>query len=100
MRLKTKYLGLLTQLVLLLLLLLRIKYLKVVIQSKKLIIPPKLVKLKLISENFTGRLAQTNLANNSDIVNFVKRTDFDDKLKKKKKMLLQIKQSTYLLKMK
>ena len=49
-----------------------------------MIITPKLVKLKLISETFTGRLAQANLANNSDIVNFVKRTDFDDKLTKNK----------------
>ena len=35
---------------------------------------------KLIAENFAARLAQANLA--SDIANFVKETDFNDKLKK------------------
>ena len=35
----------------------------------------------LTSENFTSRLAQTNLASKSDIANFVKKIDFDDKLK-------------------
>ena len=35
----------------------------------------------LTSENFTVRLAQANLANKSNIANFVKKTDFDDKLK-------------------
>ena len=32
---------------------------------------------KLTAENFTGRLAQANLATKSDIVNFLNRTDFD-----------------------
>ena len=32
-------------------------------------------------ENFTARLAQANLASKSDIANFVKKTDFDDKQK-------------------
>ena len=36
---------------------------------------------KLTSENFAARLKQANLASNSDIVNFVNKTDFDDKLK-------------------
>ena len=36
---------------------------------------------KLTSENFAARLAQANLASKSDIGNFVKKTDFDDKLK-------------------
>ena len=36
---------------------------------------------ELIADNFTARLAQVNLATNNDIVNFVKKTDFDDKLK-------------------
>ena len=36
---------------------------------------------KLTSEIFTARLAQANLASKSDIANFVKKTDFDDKLK-------------------
>ena len=36
---------------------------------------------KLASENFTAILAQANLASKGDIANFVKKTDFDDKLK-------------------
>ena len=36
---------------------------------------------KLTSEHFAPRLAQTNLASKNDIVNFVKKTDFGDKLK-------------------
>ena len=36
---------------------------------------------KLTSENFTAGLAQANLASKSDIANFVKKADFDDKLK-------------------
>ena len=35
----------------------------------------------LTSENFSARLAQANLASKSDIANFVKKIDFDDKLK-------------------
>ena len=36
---------------------------------------------KLTSENLTARLKQANLASKSDIVRFVKKTDFDNKLK-------------------
>ena len=36
---------------------------------------------KLTSENFTARLKQANLASKNDIANFVKKTDFDEKLK-------------------
>ena len=36
---------------------------------------------KLTSENFTTRLIQANLASKSDIANFIKKTDFDNKLK-------------------
>ena len=36
---------------------------------------------KLTSENLTARLKQANLASKGDIVNFVKKTDFDNKLK-------------------
>ena len=36
---------------------------------------------KLTLQNFAARLAQANSANNSDIANFVKKTNFDDKLK-------------------
>ena len=35
---------------------------------------------KLISNNFTERLKQANLASKSDIADFVKRTDFDNTL--------------------
>ena len=42
-------------------------------------------------------MAQANLANNSDIVNFVKRTDFDDKLKKKKKKNVTSNKTKYVL---
>ena len=37
---------------------------------------------KLTSENFAARSKQANLVSNSDIVNFVNKTYFDDKLKK------------------
>ena len=36
---------------------------------------------KLILESFAVRLAQANLASKSDIANFVKKADIDDKLK-------------------
>ena len=36
---------------------------------------------KLTSKKFTARLAQANLASKNDIANFVKKTDFDNKLK-------------------
>ena len=36
---------------------------------------------KLSVENFTARLTQANLANKSDISNFVEETDFDNKRK-------------------
>ena len=35
----------------------------------------------ITSGNFTARLAQANLASKSDIANFVKKTNLDDKLK-------------------
>ena len=35
----------------------------------------------LTIENFAARLAQVNLASKNDIANFIKKTDFDDKLK-------------------
>ena len=35
---------------------------------------------KLTSETFTASLAQSNLASKIDIANFVKKTDFDNKL--------------------
>ena len=36
---------------------------------------------KLTSENFTARLKQANLARESDIVNFVRNKDLDNKLR-------------------
>ena len=50
------------------------------IQSQKLTITQKLVKSNLTSY-FSARLKPTKLANKSDIVNYVKKTDFDNKLK-------------------
>ena len=41
----------------------------------------KIGQIKLTAENFTARLKQANLASKSDIANFVKKIDFDDKLK-------------------
>ena len=37
---------------------------------------------RLTSDNFTAKLAQTNLASKNGIANFVEKTDFDNKLKK------------------
>ena len=36
---------------------------------------------KLTAQNFAARLAQVNLASKNDIANFLKTTDFYDKLK-------------------
>ena len=36
---------------------------------------------KLTAENFAARLPQTNIASKNDIAHFIKKTDFDDKLK-------------------
>ena len=94
-----KYPILRTKLLLLLLLLLKIKYQKVVIRQKtdyntkineiekkiadhdhgKYITTPEFNGLS--SENFNARLKQTNLASKNGIANFVKKTDFDKKLK-------------------
>ena len=72
-----------------------------IVQSKKLAMAQKLVKLKkkitdhdhnnkyittqelnkLTSENFAARLKQANLTNNADTADFVKETDSDNKLK-------------------
>ena len=52
------------------------------LKRKLLIMINILLLLNLITaENFPARLAQANLATKSDIVNFVDKTDFDDKLK-------------------
>ena len=34
----------------------------------------------VVAENLTARLAQTNLASKNDVANFVKKTEFEDKL--------------------
>ena len=44
-----------------------------------------------MTDNFAARLAQAKLATKADVANFVKDTDFDNKLKKYIKKLLQIK---------
>ena len=38
-------------------------------------------EFKLTSKHFTARLKQANLVSKNDIANFVKKTDFDNKLK-------------------
>ena len=43
---------------------------------------------KLTSENFASRVAQGNLASKNDIDSFVKKKDFDDKLKKVNKKVI------------
>ena len=54
---------------------------------------------KLTAKSLAGRLGQINSASKNDIANFVKKTDFDDKLTNLNKKLLQIKQNMYLFKM-
>ena len=95
-----KYLVLLTQPLVLLLLLLKIKSLVLLIQSKKTGYNTKINKTKKkitnrdhdkyittpefirsIAENFAARIPQANLTSKSDIANFVKKTGFDNKLK-------------------
>ena len=49
---------------------------------------------KLTAKTFAARLVQANLASKSDIANFVKKTDFDDKQILIKK-LHRIKQNIY-----
>ena len=90
MRLKTKYLILPTYLLPLLLLLLKIKYLITVNIS---------LLENLPAGHFQARLAQANLASQNDIVNFAKKTDFDDKLKSLNKKVTSNKKNMYLLKM-
>ena len=99
MRLKIKYLILPIQLLLLLLLPLKKKFFFITITSiTNLVTAAALTAVGnkipehskyvitsefngLTAENITARLAQANLASKNDIDNFVKMTDFDDKLK-------------------
>ena len=53
----------------------------------------------LTLENFVAQLGQGNLANKSDIDNFVKQTDFDDKLKKLNKKVTSSKSKHVLAEM-
>ena len=53
---------------------------------------------KLTAENFTARLARASLASKSNITNFVKKTDFDDKLNNLNKNFTTNKQNMCLLK--
>ena len=99
MRLKAKYLILLTQLLLLLLLLLKMKHLVLLVQLKKTDCNTKINKNKnkitdhnhdkfittpefnkFTKEIFDLRLKRANLACQSGIANFVNKTDFDNKL--------------------
>ena len=74
MRLKTKYLVLLTDAL-------------AAVENKisdhgKYITTPEINKLT--AQNFTRRLKQGNLSIRTDFVNFLKNTDFNDKLNKNK----------------
>ena len=77
---------------------LKIRYLVLVIYSRKLALTQKLMKLKrklliiikyitapefnkLTPKNLTARLKRANLASKNDIANYVNKTDFDNKLK-------------------
>ena len=53
---------------------------------------------KLTAENFTARLARASLASKSNITNFVKKTDFDDKLNNLNKNFTTNKKNMCLLK--
>ena len=46
-----------------------------------------------MTKTFAARLTQAKLATKADIADFVKKTDFDEKLKKITKKLLQIEQN-------
>ena len=48
-----------------------------------------------MSDSFTARLKKANLASKNDIADFVKKTDFDDKLKNFNKNVTLIKRSMY-----
>ena len=104
---------LLNQLLLLLpLLLLKINYLTLVIQSKKLTIAKQKITdhdhdeyitssefNKLTAEDFAARLAQADLASENDIAALVKKTGFDDKLKYLSKKVTSKNQKIEQLKM-
>ena len=99
MTLKVKYLILPFQLLLVLLLLLKIKYLASVIQSKKKQKKLTITQKKITNYNhdkfittpefnnfmleiFDLRLKLADISGKSDIANFPKKTDFDNQLRK------------------
>ena len=53
---------------------------------------------KLAAENFPARLAQANLLSKSDIASFIKKINFDDKLKNLNKKVTSIKSKHLLVK--
>ena len=59
----------------------------------KFITTPTFNMLK--AENFASRFAQANLATKIDIASFVKKTDFDDKLKNLNKKVTSEKKNIY-----
>ena len=61
----------------------------------KYITTPEFNKLK--AENFAARLAQVNLASKSHIANFVKKINFDDKLKNLNKKIISKKTKNLLV---
>ena len=93
------------------------KYIVLVIQSKKTDYDRKISEIekkitdhdcdkytttpefkKLKAENFAARLAQADLASKSDIADFVKNTNFDDKLKNLNKKVTSNKSKHLLVK--
>ena len=111
-----KYSVLLTLLLILPLLLLKIKYQVLVIQSEKTDFNTKINKIEkkitdhghsnkhittqefnaLTAENFTIKLKQANLTNKGDIANLINRTDFGNKLKSFKNKNYFKKTTTYI----
>ena len=61
----------------------------------KYITTPKIYKLT--AENLAARLAQADLASKNNIANFVKKTDFDDKLKNLNKNVISNKSKHLLI---
>ena len=62
-------------------------------RKEMIMIMINILLLKNLSESSYARLKQANLASKNNIVDFVKKTDFDDKLKIAIKKSLQIKQN-------
>ena len=58
-----------------------------------IIIMINMLLLKLMRENFAAKLKQAKLATKDDIADFAKKTNFDEKLKKITKELLEIKRN-------